>query len=220
MRKWGNQGRAFTRRLESEALTIKDLLIKQSDSPSTNDLKEARAFLLDVELWKADCLEEKTGLAAMNGNHEIWHALLGVINAVDDLRALRSVMTLVGFGSAKDEITGQRRAKRATAVMRFLEPDNWGVVDWRTAAFLCLYDHYKGDCEQVLKHGSNLLSAKEARDTWDVINEQLALQYVQRYRTMRDAAFTRAVDVELALYGASFLVWPPHKQRNQFIPTQ
>lgn len=88
MRKWGYKGLALTRRTENEAISLKPLLLGKGNQPLSNDLEQAKDFLVDVEYWKADCLQDKTGLARMNSGVEVWHALVGAVSAVDDLEAL------------------------------------------------------------------------------------------------------------------------------------
>jgi len=46
----------------------------------------------------------------------------------------------IWIGHSRDDESGKRRSKRATAVLRFLDPKLWGVVDWRVAAIIGLYE--------------------------------------------------------------------------------
>lgn len=114
--------RNFTAHIEKEAIAICNMILQTPNEPSDIDLERAKRFLLDVERWKANCLEELTGNAARNTMKQIWEALRGAINASSDTAALLLIMDLIGFGSSRDEETGLRRAKRATAVLRFLNP--------------------------------------------------------------------------------------------------
>ena len=205
--------RSFAARLEAEAHSIRSTILETSGDPSQTDLQRVKKFLLDVELWKADCLEEQTGNAAKNGVRQIWNALREAITASSHRDALLSIMNLAGFGSSRDEHTGQRRAKRATAVLRFLDPIEWGVVDWRTIAVLSFYK--KNDCnmDQAIQK-AKMCDMREIASLFDLVDEQAALDIVEEYRTMRSQELPRAVDVELALYGASFLAWPRLKKKR------
>lgn len=212
MRSQSRQNVSFTQRLEEEAKTLCGLLVEKRHSPSGADLQRVKNFLVDVEKWKADCLEELTGHAMRNDSRAIWNALLKAIEAGnDDLTALQSIMTLIGFGSSKDEKTGQRRAKRATAVLRFLDPEQWGVVDWRTVALLGLYEKHNSDMDEAVQHARKI-SYREAARLYDIIDEEAALDIVRRYRDMRCPRLPRTVDVEVAIYGASFIAWPRLKR--------
>jgi hypothetical protein len=183
------------------------MLLERGDTPSGTDLKRVREFLKDVERWKADCLEEKTGNAVRNGDTDIWSALCGAVRAKSDKSALLSIMSLIGFGSSKDEETGKRRAKRATAVLRFLDPENWGVVDWRTIAIWSLYNKHAGDMDKAIVEAKKR-TKREMADIFDVIGEMEALDMVEKYRSLRTPSLPRTVDVEMAFYRASFIPWP------------
>jgi hypothetical protein len=196
----------LTTYLETEAQAIRRL-IQNTIQPSARDLECVQQFLIKVELWKADCMQERTGNAVKNDPRKIWDSLQGAITASDDRSALLSIMNLIGFGSAKDENTGQRKAKRATAVLRFLDPGEWGTVDWRTIAMLCFYRKTPFDMEMALEEAKKY-DIREMASTFDSVDEKIALEIVQEYRSMRDQKLPRTVDVELALYGASFLAWP------------
>lgn len=95
----------FTIDLEAEAQAIQCVILG-TDKPSESALQRVRQFLIDVEKWKADCMEERTGNAVKNHAEQIWESLRGAITASSDLHALLSIMDLVGFGSSRDENTG------------------------------------------------------------------------------------------------------------------
>ena len=72
--------------------------------------------------------------AVQNPPAFVWAAFYGAIILKTDVEKIRAIMGLKGFGSSVDEDTGMRRAKVASSVLRFLYPQEWGVVDWRTLA--------------------------------------------------------------------------------------
>ena len=113
---------SFTVQLESQAQGILDLLDKYGDQPSQSALAQVKSFLLKVEKWKAGCLQQRTGNAVKNKENSIWYAFQGAVSAATDTEAILSIMKLKGFGSSVDDVTGQRRAKVATSVLRFLWP--------------------------------------------------------------------------------------------------
>lgn len=199
---WG-----FTLKVQSLALEVLDLISLYGDHPDSRALRVAHALLVKIETWKAMCLKERMGNAEQNSPQAVWNAFLGAVTAQNDLDAVHSIMQLRGFGSSRDEESGQRRAKVATAALRFLKPESWGVVDWRTAAMLGLLVETKGDVDQSLtlakKH-----AAKDLRQAYDLIDENGACAYNQMYRDRRASpSLPRAVDVEMAIFGLSLMAW-------------
>jgi hypothetical protein len=128
--------------LESEARRVLDLVEQYGSEPTSDALSDVKKFLIEVEKWKADCLQERMVNAVQNSETLVWEAFLGAVRAYTDVDALLSIMQLKGFGSSVDDETGLRRAKVATAVLRFFWPERWGVVDWRVAAMLGLLDKH------------------------------------------------------------------------------
>ena len=100
-------------------------------------------------------------------------------------------MQLRGFGSSRDEESGQRRAKVATAALRFLKPESWGVVDWRTAAMLVLLVDGNGNVDQALSL-SKKHKPKDLKDAYDLIDENGACAYNQMYRDRRAIPFNKS----------------------------
>jgi len=211
LRGLSSEGHNFTARLEAEAKSIRSVILETPSKPAETELQRVKSFLLDVERWKADCMEELTGNAAKNDASQIWNALRTAITSSSDRDALLAIMNLVGLGSSKDENTGQRRAKRATAVLRFLDPNQWGVVDWRTIAILSFYKKNNYDINQAVQEAKTY-DKREIASLFDLIDEEMALNIVREYRAMKDQKLPRTVDVELALYGASFWAWPRLRQ--------
>jgi hypothetical protein len=117
-------------------------------------------------------------------------------------------MQLKDFGSSLDEESGQRRPKVATAALRFLKPEEWGVVDWRIIAMLGLMKDAKWNVDQALVLARKEKPA-ELRKILDLVDEQGACAVNREYRAMRVAApLARTVDVEMAIFGLSVMAWP------------
>jgi hypothetical protein len=101
-----------------------------------------------------------------------------------------------------------RGAKVASAALRFLKPDTWGVVDWRTAAMLEFLSQSNGDVDQAMVLAKKW-QADDLRETYKGINEDWACAINQKYRDMRATpSFPRTVDVEMAVFGLSMMAWP------------
>lgn len=198
----------LTLSIERSAQQVCATVSRHDNQPTSEALHDAMELLKCIESWKALCLQSRTGNAIRNPERVVWSALRGVFNAQSDVEAIRSVMQLKGFGSSSDEETGQRRAKAATAVLRFLMPEDWGVVDWRTVAMLSCLDKGKGDVDTAMKLAKREKAA-ELRDLFDIIDEHQACEVNLRYRGMRLAApLARAADIDMALFGLSLIAWP------------
>jgi len=198
----------FTLEVERSAREVLSLIALQGERPDAKALAAAHHLLMDIEKWKAMCLRERMGNAEQNSQRDVWNAFRGAVGAANDVDSILSIMLLRGFGSSRDEESGQRRAKVATAALRFLKPETWGVVDWRTAAMLGLLIESKGNVDQALllakKH-----NARDLREAYDLIDENGACAYNQMYRDRRaPSSFQRTVDVEMAIFGLSLMAWP------------
>lgn len=197
----------FTLRVESAAAKVVQSISLHRNQPSALALAASHDLLMDIEKWKAMCLRERMGNAERNSERDVWDAFQSAIEAENDLDAILAIMQLKGFGSSRDEESGQRRAKVATAALRFLRPDLWGVVDWRTAAMLGFLDKANGDIDQALKLARKQ-NAGDLRKTFDIIDERGACAINQMYRDRRTSSFLRTADVEMAIFGLSLMAWP------------
>jgi hypothetical protein len=198
----------FTLTIEGSAVEVVKLISRYSDRPDLAARAAAHALLIDIEKWKAMCLKERMGNAEQNSQQDVWDAFRGALNACTDREAILSIMQLKGFGSSRDEESGQRRAKVATAALRFLKPEAWGVVDWRTVAMLGLLDKSNRDVDKALMLAKKE-NAAELRKHYDIVDENGACAVNQMYRDRQQApSFRRAVDVEMAVFGLSLIAWP------------
>jgi len=197
----------FTLELERSAADLLQLMPQQEDRPDADALAAARKLLIEIEKWKAMCLKQRMGNAALNSSDAIWQAFRGAINAKNDVQSILAIMNLRGFGSARDEETGQRRAKVASAVLRFLFPEEWGVVDWRTIVMQGLLDKVDGDVDAALKLAKRERAA-DLRDLYDLVDETAVCAVNSQYRTKRCSELPRTADVEMAIFGLSVIAWP------------
>ena len=200
----------FTSRLENDARQVMEMIQTFGTSPSDDALRKAHDLLVEIELWKAGCIEDLTGhYAVRNSKPAVWNSLRDAavaMRAHRDVEALLAVMRLEGFGKYPDE-DNQRRAKRASAVLRIINPHEWGVVDWRTAAMCGLLDKSGWDLGRAVAEAENEDNNK-LRWTFDVINEEGARAYNQMYRDKRSGSLPRTADVEMAIFGLSCMAWP------------
>jgi hypothetical protein len=205
----------FTLKVEGSAREVLGLMALQGDRPDASALAAAHHLLMNIEKWKAMCLKERMGHAEQNSPRDVWNAFQSAIGAPDDLNAVLSIMQLRGFGSSRDEESGQRRAKVATAALRFLKPESWGVVDWRTGAMLGLLVETKGNVDQALSL-SKKHNKKELKKAYELIDENGACAINQMYRDRQAIpSFPRTVDVEMAIFGLSMIAWPFPKSTGE-----
>ncbi len=197
------------RRLEGDARRLIATIRAAGPHPSAPDLAQARDFLIAVESWKAGCLDDRAVYAATNADPAIWTALAGAVAATTDIDKLLAIMTLRGFGSAPSPKSGERPAKVATAVLRFLYPELWGVVDWRAAAMVGSLERHGWQVEPAMTQ-ARMHRASDLRCDFETINEIAALDYERQYRSLsaQYATLPRAADVDMAIFGVSLEVWP------------
>jgi aminopeptidase N len=196
----------FTLKVERDAGSVLKLISIYDDRPTSEALAGASALLVEIEKWKAMGLRHRMGNAEQNSQRCVWNAFREALSADNDYGAIISIMQLKGFGSYRDEESGQRRAKLATAVLRFLKPADWGVVDWRTIAMLGLLRKTNGNVDQALTLASKKRFAN-LRELLDIVDEEGACEVNRQYRGMRNASLARAVDVEMAIFGLSLMAW-------------
>lgn len=196
--------------LERKGRHVLELIGRYGNAPPVSALNEAREFLIDVERWKAGCLKQRMGNASRNSDSQIWSAIHAAAKSTGDIERLLAIMELKGFGSSRDDETGQKRAKVATSILRFLWPQEWGVVDWRVAAMLGFLHKNNWDVESSIDE-AKLHQAKDLRDTFDIIDEMGASEYNKQYREIskrHTSILPRAADIDMALFGLSLLAWP------------
>lgn len=197
-------------RLEKEAVQVLNLIHKYGCSPSKSALQEVHHFLVEIEKWKAGCLQQRMGNASKNTDSQIWDAIHSATKSTNDIQTLLEIMNLKGFGSSRDDVTGQKRAKVATSVLRFLWPEKWGVIDWRVAAMLGFLKKNKWNVENALDEAGQR-PAKDFREAFNIIDEKGASEYIKEYRKICNqhiSTLPRAADVDMAIFGLSLLAWP------------
>lgn len=198
-------------KLEKDAENVLNLINQYGDNPTKLALNKAYEFILDVEKWKAGCLQQRMGNACLNTELEVWNAIYSAAQSTIDTDMLLSIMTLKGFGSSRDDETRQRRAKVATSVLRFLWPKKWGVVDWRIAAMLGFIKKNDWNIQKALNEAKER-QANDFRDAFSLIDERGATEYNKDYRKISsqqtDESLQRAADIDMAIFGLSLLAWP------------
>jgi len=183
----------LTKRLEKVGQDI----YKAFESKPTVDL---RRFLEDIGEWKMPWYRE-SHIQNVNGNSDmqIRNAFEDIITAPCDETRISACTTLKGFGQ------GQGQTRMASAILRFLWPEDYGVVDWRNWAVLSNFRYRFLENPPLSKLGDGM---KEYREC--VINKKQYVKYNDKLRAIRDeVAFTnRVADIDLALWAYSIEIFP------------
>ncbi|EOW9110998.1 hypothetical protein ACN1YD_003385 [Vibrio cholerae] len=183
-------------KLEKEGAEILELISKYGVNPDYNVLKKAKQFLINVEHWKFMGLDMYQPNVHRNCALDIWDALIIASESDSDLKQLESLMELSGLGKSVGK-DGRRSAKVATAVLRMLYPEKWGVVDWRVGSILEVVD--------LRTKTINLSKVKNGYRRFKKIDAQQAVDMQLKYRMFSDL---RASDVDMALFNVSLEIWP------------
>jgi len=71
----------FTLEVEKSAVEVVKLISQQGSRPSAAALAAGRDLLIDIEKWKAMCLQEQTGNAAKNSEEAVCNAFRTALEA-------------------------------------------------------------------------------------------------------------------------------------------
>jgi hypothetical protein len=198
----------FTLDLEKKAEEMLKLLLEVNYQPDDQALIDARELLIEIERWKAGCIDELTGHARKNSKQDVWDSFRKGMTASSPAAAISSITTrLNGFGVSLNEIN-QHPAKRASAVMRIFRPNDWGVVDWRTIAMVNALNNVEWDIDAAIVEAKD--PSKDYKGLYKKvnINEQAACFYNEIYGAKKTEFLKRTADVEMAIFGLTLKVWP------------
>ena len=90
--------------------------------------------------------------AVQNPPAFVWAAFYGAVIGKTDVTKIKAIMGLKGFGASVDEETGMHAQKVASSVLRFLYPQEWGVIDWRTLTIRSALRRCNGDVSEKSLH--------------------------------------------------------------------
>ncbi len=196
-------------KLEAIAKNLLNQIHVYGSSPPQEILTEARHFIIDVEAWKANHVKERMSHAEQNEMGTIWNSLCEACSATNDMSQLLAVMKLKGFGRSIDPKTGCRRTKLATALLRFLWPEKWGIIDWRNATLIGLLKKHHWDIDHVLIEAKRFPIAALKED-YNLIGYIDTCAFNKTYRDISASTpnLPQAADVDMAIFGLSLLIWP------------
>lgn len=169
------------------------------------DPASLRNFLVQVGYWKMphDLASHQSNVNR-NSESQIVDTFKSLASTLQDEGRIEACTRLHGFG----DVTGQTRM--ASAILRFLWPEQYGVIDWRNWAVL-------SNCEFEFLSAPLLPAIAISR-----VDLRKALYDVQKFLTYLDVLrrlltalnFKRVADVDLALYSYSAEVWKFPRQEE------
>lgn len=190
---YGHPGKepGFTNGLEAQGATV-----LQQIREGIYDLAFLRRFLVDIVKWKVPGASSEFVDQNEDGRiQEVFQKLSEVHSSRD---RISSCTELSGFGRN----TGQTRM--ASAILRFLWPGDYGVVDWRNYAVL-------SNCEHRFFNDAMLqpLAENRAELRTAIYDGDVYITYLEVLRKVGlEIGLSRVADADLAIYSLSIETWP------------
>lgn len=185
---------AFTERMETRGEEI-----RAQFGVVPLDVAVLRSFLVDVGYWKMPRnRQDHAANVEKNTDANVLEVFSGLEEAVDDRERISLCTQLVGFGR------GTSQTRMASTILRFLWPQEYGVIDWRNWAVL-------SNCGHVFLSQPLLppLAATTAALKGALYSVDTYLAYLGVVRgLMLVLDLPRAADVDLAIYSYSAEIWP------------
>ncbi|HUX88840.1 MAG TPA: hypothetical protein VMW65_17680, partial [Chloroflexota bacterium] len=120
----------FTRRLEVDGA----VLCRQIEA-GILEVSRIRRFLVDVAHWKMPGKQKLIEDVTQNEDQTIGEVFRRIGAVQTDRERISACTELSGFGRYT------RSTKMASAILRFLWPKDYGVIDWRNYAVLSNFEH-------------------------------------------------------------------------------
>lgn len=177
-----------TRNLEIAGKYIAQIL--QGSNVEPEDITYVKKFIVDVEHWKS---MGRAQYSVFNEKNFVFNTLKRAYNAETYTKALSELMLLKGF-----------KEKTASAILRFLKPVEFGVVDWRNNAVVHLMEKYNNDINLVIANGCKI---RDAKTLFDLVDVNRAFQLQKYYQKLRNEEVKRAADIDMALFAISLEIW-------------
>lgn len=160
-------------------------------------------FINRVETWKAMGIQKRIFGVGHTTDLQAQSAIHNVIIATTEKAKIESLHTLRGFGTSTE-----RPAKVASAAMRFLYPEKWGVVDWRSGCLASSLIKNYFDIDSTIGSLSKI-NSQDFRDAFENINSSGAIEINKQYRLIGDKfQIKNNADVDRFLFGISLEIWP------------
>jgi hypothetical protein len=183
------------------------------------DSEKALNFVNRVEAWKAMGISERILGAGYTSKKQAKKVLTESIKANSRKEQITAFHALKGFGTSCHEFYKTHPAKVASAATRFLFPNDWGVVDWRSGALSeCMIKHnFEIDktIEAALSEDKKIWSGS----LYNHIDADKAININQRYKNIgKHFSIEANADVDIFLFGISLEIWPIYNQTANKLP--
>ncbi|MFN8579182.1 MAG: hypothetical protein U0354_20320 [Candidatus Sericytochromatia bacterium] len=181
---------------------------KKSNEELIKNNELIKGFLIQVEDWKIRCKRNiaQEGNLSKNNLEDVRECIASSIRQIDnDYLALANIMRLIGCANINSiKCANKYSCKMATTILRFLYPDKWGVVDWRTTALFKELKKYDYDIDEVTK---NVDKQKNVRELYENLPPELAIEVNDYYRFVGKMIGKTPAEVDMAIYKLSFEIW-------------
>jgi hypothetical protein len=180
------------------------------------DKYEICEFVNDVMCWKVRGIKVDNLQNADEFDH---YKILQAISAIEssngcsserfqhDRDAILNIMSIPNLGYKSGT------SKVASAVLRFLDPKSWGVVDWRNAVMIKSFDLSEWKFCDAIEHYKMLTRCHEChkehpKNLYKIISPYEAVGMNNLYRHISASyplLFPKASDVDMAIFACTLL---------------
>jgi hypothetical protein len=162
---------------------------------SNEDVIYVKKFTEDVEKWKFMGRDTYS----KDNNPQYTFDLLKMANNSSYIDAINTISKLRGF-----------KVKTASALLRFLNPKDFGVVDWRNRAVFELMQKFNNNINEVIRQGKKI-TTYQASQIFKEVDVNMAYEMQLFYQSLRGSLISRAADIDMALFALSLIIWPMHR---------
>lgn len=184
----------FTIGMEQLGASVRDSMERRHFEPAS-----LRHFLIQVGYWKMPRqLASHQSNVNRNTESDILRTFDMLAQTSEDAKRIEICTGVWGFGK------GTKQTRMASAILRFLWPDKYGVIDWRNWAVLSNCEHTFLSEPFLPTIGGSRTDLRSA-----VYDVPMYLAYLNVLRgILSNLNLERVADVDLALYSYSAEIWP------------
>ncbi len=207
----GNNPKGSEKCIELEKLAL--TFVSDIQSGKDIDSQLAIYFINEVEEWKAMGIQKRIKGRGVNSQSLAKKAIINSIKSSSPKDQIEAFHPLTGFGSSINKDYKARPAKVASAAVRFLFPEKWGVVDWRSATIAkCLLE--TNDISEA-----KILASKQDKSMWEksyvFMDSTWAVALNKQYSKIGEIwGIKNNSIVDQFLFGISLELWPLPKRKT------
>lgn len=194
----------ITIKLEKDGKRLYEML-KADTYPTNNDLDFAKEFIISIEEWKSMGDDSRTGWAIKNKKEKVWSVLSQAVKNIHNYeKTIKILSQLTGF-----------KTKMSSAILRFFEPNSFGVVDWRNNAIFKIMTKANYDIGKTIFY-ANKVTKSSAHIGFDEITPQRGKDIQQFYDTLKNKYNLRSADIDMSIFEMSLDIWPIYKSYSYY----